>query len=382
MTLFASITSRAVGLLVIMLAVPVAPLLAQDGTIIYRLGRDTVGVEQFTRTSTRFAGETVTRVGAGVFRLQYDITLAGGRPTAAVLRRVQADGSPIPGNPVEVRFAFRAESTRRDIVWRDSTQTQTFGVSNAFFSIPVFSYAPFELLYARGTGRDSVPAIGLAGNTVGVIGLQPYSGDMLRMRGGTYQMLVRFDREGRLQMTDGNLTTNKAIGTRVSSKVDIAALAKAMKPTGVLSPRGMAYAAFGRGPIFINYGRPAVRERTVWGGVLVPYDSVWRTGANEATHLATSKTIVLGDMTLAPGLYSLWTQHTRAGTFLIVNKQVGQWGTEYQASQDIGRVKMDLARTPEHVEDFTITVRAMGPTRGAFDFAWGDSVATATFTVK
>ena len=107
----------------------------------------------------------------------------------------------------------------------------------------------------------------------------------------------------------------------------------------------------------------------MWGGTLVPFDTIWRTGANEATHLATSKTIVLGDMTLAPGLYTLWTQHTRGGTFLIVNKQVGQWGTEYPASQDIGRVKMDLAKTPEHVEDFTITVRATGPNRGAMDFA-------------
>ena len=99
------------------------------------------------------------------------------------------------------------------------------------------------------------------------------------MRGGTYQMLTRFDRDGRLQRTDGIFTTNKAIGTRVPAKVDIAALAAAMKPTGVLSPRAAAYAGFNRGPIFISYGRPAVRERTVWGGTLIPFDTIWRTGA-------------------------------------------------------------------------------------------------------
>lgn len=382
MKTFTPIAIRRACRLALMLSVPALSIRAQDATIVYRLGHDTVAVEQFTRTPTKFSGETVTRVGGGVFRQQYDITLAGGKATAAVFRRRQADGSPIPNNPLEYRFTFRADSARRDIVWKDSTQTQSFAAPNAFFAIPVYSYGPFEVLYARGGARDSVLAIGLAGNAVGVIGLQPFSGDTLRMRGGTYQMLVRFDRQGRLLMTDGNLTTNKAIGTRVSSKVDIGALAVAMKPTGVLSPRGMAYAAFGRSPIFINYGRPAIRDRTVWGGVLVPYDSIWRTGANEATHLATSKPIVLGDMTLAPGLYTLWTQHTRSGTYLIVNKQVGQWGTEYQAAQDIGRVKMDLAHAPEHVEDFTITVRALSPTRGAFDFAWGDSVATTSFTVK
>jgi hypothetical protein len=372
-----------VCLLTAALSAPVATLLAQDATIVYRLGHDTVAVEQFTRTPTRFVGETVIRSGPTISRTQYDITLAGGKQTAAVLRRRQGDGSPIPNNPLEWRFSFRADSARREIVWKDSTQTASFAASNAFVALPVYSYAPFELIFARGAGaRDSVVAIGLGGNAVGVIGLQTYSSDALRMRGGTYPMLARFDRDGRLQSTDGIFTTNKAIGTRKSGKVDIGVLAAAMKPTGVLSPRATAYAGFGRGPIFISYGRPAVRERTVWGGVLIPFDTIWRTGANEATHLATSRTIVLGDMTLAPGLYTLWTQYTRAGTFLIVNKQVGQWGTEYTASQDIGRLKMDMAKTPEHVEDFTITVRASSPTRGAMDFAWGDSVATAPFSVR
>lgn len=352
--------------------------------MVYRLGRDTIAVEQFTRTPTRFTGEMVTRSGAAVVRTQYEFTLANGRPTSAVVRRRQANGSPLPNNPMEVRFTFRADSAKREIVWRDSTQTATFAAPNAFVALPVYAWAPLELIYARGAGaRDSVPAIPLTGNTVGVIGLQRHAGDSLRIRGGFYPMLTFFDRDGRLQRVDGVFTTNKAVGTRETSKVDIARLAGTMKPTGVLSPRATAYASFGTAPILINYSRPAVRERSVWGGVLVPYDSIWRVGANEAAHLATSKAITIGDMNLAPGMYTLWIQHTRNGTFLIVNRQVGQWGTEYQASQDIGRVRMELAKTPEHVEDFTITIRSMaGGQRGAFDFAWGDSVATATFTVR
>lgn len=373
---------HATALLAALLAAP-ASLVAQDATIVYRLGRDTVAVEQFSRSATRFAGEMVTRSGNAVTRTEYDFTLANGRPTAAVIRRKAADGSPLPNNPQEVRFTFRADSARREIVWRDSTQTQTFAAANAFPALPVYAYAPFELLFSRGAGaRDSVPAIGLAGNAVGVVGLVPHAGDTLRMRGGAYAMLARFDRDGRLWLTDGVYTTNKAIGTRSASRVNIASLATAMKPTGILSPRATAYAGFNRGPIFVNYGRPAVRDRTVWGGVLIPFDSVWRTGANEATHLATSKTIVMGDLTIPAGLYSLWIQHTHSGTFLIVNKQVGQWGTEYQAAQDLGRVKLDMARAPEHVEDFTIAVRPNGPNRGAIDFAWGNGVATANFTVR
>jgi hypothetical protein len=362
---------------------PFAAAVAQDATIIYRLGKDTVAVETFNRGATKMTGETVVRSGGAISRVTYDITLANNRPTAVVFRRLQADGTPFANAPIEWRFTFGADSAKREIVWKDSTQRAAFAVANAMPAFPVYSYAPFELVYARAAGaRDSIPTIPLAGNNVGVTGLQSAGRDTLKMRGGAYAMLARFDGQGRLQSTDGIFTTNKAIGSRTTGKANIASLASAMKPTGVLSPRGTAYAGFNRGPIFVNYGRPAVRERTVWGGALIPYDSIWRVGANEATHLATSKPITLGDMSLPAGLYTLWIQHTRGGTFLIVNKQVGQWGTDYAAAQDIGRVKMDMAKTPEHVEDFTITVRATGGPRGAIDFAWGDSVATALFTTR
>jgi hypothetical protein len=355
---------------------------AQDGTIVYRLGRDTVAIEQFSRSATRFTGEMVSRNGAAVLRTQYELTLDKGRPTAAVIRRRQADGTPLANQPTEYRLTLRADSAVREAIWADSAQRRAFAAPNAFPALPVFVYAPQELLAAMGKGkRDSVPALGLGGNNVGFVGLETM-GDTLRMRGGAYQMLLKFDKDGRLQSTDGSFTTNKAIGTRSAGKVDIATIAMGMKPTGVLSPRMTAYAGFSQGPIFINYGSPAVRGRTVWGGSLVPLDTIWRTGANEATHLATSKTIQLGDVTLSPGLYSLWTQHTTAGTFLIVNRQVGQWGTQYNAANDIGRVAMELTNTPAHVEDFTITVRSLGQNRGAIDFAFGDKMATTNFVVR
>lgn len=357
-----------------------AVAVAQDGTIIYRLGRDTVAIEQFTRSATRMQGEMVTRSGAAVTRTQYDLSLASGRITAATVKRMQPDGTPIPNTPVEYRFTFRGDSATRQTVWRDSTQSRAFAAPHAIPALPVFVYAPFELLRSDAR-RDSVPAIGLAGNSVGYIGLEPADGAM-RLRGAPYAMLLTFDREGRLQGTDGSFTTNKAIGARSAGRVDLASIAQAMKPTGVLSPRVTAYASFFQGPVTINYGSPAVRGRTVWGGTLVPYDSIWRTGANEATHLATSKTMQLGEMTLAPGLYTLWVQHTRTGTWLIVNRQVGQWGTAYNAANDVGRVAMELAPARDHAEDFTIAIRPQPQGRGVIEMAWGDRVASVGFTVR
>ncbi|MEK7403242.1 MAG: DUF2911 domain-containing protein [Gemmatimonadota bacterium] len=357
---------------------------AQGATIVYRLGKDTAAIEHFSRTATKLTGEMVQRTGGVVFRLQYDFTLDKGRPTAAVIRRRQADGTAFPNQPTEWRLAFRADSAVREVVWADSTQRRAFAAPNAFPAPVTYVYGPMELLAAMGKGkRDSVPAIGVAGNNVGYVGLETLDAALrIRSGSGAYPMLLTLDKDGRVQTVDGSFTTNKLLGTRVAGKADIAAIAKTMKPTGALSPRQTAYAAFQQGPIFISYASPAARGRSVWGGTLIPFDTIWRTGANEATHLATSKTIQLGDMTLAPGLYTLWTQHTRTGTFLIVNKQVGQWGTNYSASSDVGRVAMEVANTPEHIEEFTITIRPLPQGRGAIEMAWGDKVATATFTLR
>lgn len=351
----------------------------------YTLGRDTVAIERFARAGNRVTGEMVARTATAVTRTMYEMTLAGGRPRSMIVRRSQGDGSPIPNAPAEYRLTYRADSAIRMLVWPDSTQTRAFAAANAFPALPVFMYGPLELLHAMGRARaktDSLPTLGLGGNALGFVGLEPVGGDTLRLRGGFYPMLLRFDREGRLLSVDGSLTTNKAIGTRATAPVNFAALAAAMRPMGALSPRQAAQAMFAQGPIIISYGSPAVRGRGVWGGTLVPFDSIWRMGANEATHLATSKTIQLGDMTLTPGMYTLWVQHTRAGTFLIVNRQVGQWGTVYDPKQDVGRVAMELANTPAHVENLAITIRPVPQGRGAIDVAWGDRVATATFTLR
>lgn len=374
-------TRVAAAIAALTLAVAATPARAQSGVITYQLGRDTVAVEQFTRSATRLTGEVLSRSGAAVVRTQYDLTLSNGRVTAAVLRRLQADGRPVANSPTEYRFTFRADSAMRQIVWPDSTQSRAFAAPHAFPSLPTYVYAPLEVLKAA-PRHDSVPALGISGNTVGFLGIETLPDGTERLRGGSYPLRVRFDGSGHLQSVDGTLTANKFMGTRSAGQVDIAALAATMRPTGLLSPRMTAYAAFSQGPILINYGSPAVRGRTVWGGTLIPLDSIWRVGANEAAHLATSKAIQLGDMTLAPGLYTLWIQHTRAATWLIVNRQVGQWGTAYDAANDIGRVQMTLAPTPEPVEDFTITIRSLGQNRGSIEFAWGDQAGTATFTVR
>jgi hypothetical protein len=351
--------------------------------MVYRLGKDTAAVEQFTRTATSIAGDMVQRNGPAIARYRYAITLGkDGRPTAALLQRLNQDGSAAPA-PSTTRFVITPDSIVREIVFADSTQRRTFTAKGAYVNWPTFIYGPTELLAlarAKKQPVDSLPAVGSAGNQ-GFTGFSTLSGDSVRFRGGAYAMVLRHDAQQRLLSVDGSGTTNKVQATR-GGAVNFDAVAKAMKPTGVLSLREDVRAAFGPGGmVVVDYGRPSVRERSVWGGVLVPFDSVWRAGANDATHLFTTRTLTMGALTLAPGMYSLWVQHTRGGTFLIVNKQTGQWGTQYDATQDLGKVAMTMADAPGFVEVMTMAVKAQGTTRGSLELSWGDKVASVPFTV-
>jgi hypothetical protein len=93
--------------------------------------------------------------------------------------------------------------------------------------------------------------------------------------------------------------------------------------------------------------------------------------------------LTFGDVTLEPGLYTLWVFNASSGgPQLVINRQVGQWGTQYDQAHDIARIPMTLAATSEHVEELTITIRNLGGNRGAIDFAWGAQMATAEFGVR
>lgn len=369
------------SLAIALLAAGTLPAQPAPATFVYRLGTDTVAVESYTRTATALRGEVVQRSGAAITRLAYDLTLGrGGWPTAATLRRLQPDGA----TAAETRFRITADSIVREVVFPDSVQRSAYAARRATVSWPTYVYGPTELLAAAGRRPrvDSVRALGLNGGLT-TIGFTYGPGDTLRLRGGAYAMVVAYDADGRLQRVDGSGTTNKVIATRSGDAVDLAALARRVAPTGVLSVREVARGAFGAGGIvLVDYGRPQVRGRSVWGGTLVPFDSVWRTGANDATHLFTTRTLTFGDLVVPPGMYTLWIQHTRTGTWLIVNRQVGQWGTSYTSAQDLGRTALTLAPAATPHETFTITVRAQGTARGALEFAWGDRVATAGFGVS
>jgi hypothetical protein len=90
--------------------------------------------------------------------------------------------------------------------------------------------------------------------------------------------------------------------------------------------------------VTITYSRPGVKGRQIWGG-LVPYDQVWRTGANEATQIVFSEDVTINGQPLPKGSYSLHTIPGKDMWTIIINKDDKQWGSySYDKAKDALRV--------------------------------------------
>lgn len=125
-------------------------------------------------------------------------------------------------------------------------------------------------------------------------------------------------------------------------------------PKQILSPRDSVSGTAGGSQISINYGSPSVRGRKIWGG-LVPYDKIWRTGANEATVFVTSKSIKVAGKTLPAGKYSLFTVPGETEWKIIFNSQTGQWGikNDYTANDDPKKDVLIVTVKPMKSEAFS-----------------------------
>jgi hypothetical protein len=149
----------------------------------------------------------------------------------------------------------------------------------------------------------------------------------------------------------------------------------AAQQQAVASPRDTARMEIGGAKVLVDYGRPYMRGRKIMGG-LVPYGKVWRTGANAATTLVAGTDLHIGDTHVPRGTYTLYTLPTAQGWQLIVNRQTGQWGTQYDASQDLARIPMRVTRLRTPVEQFTISLTPGTGGRGEMVLTWENTRAS------
>lgn len=147
-----------------------------------------------------------------------------------------------------------------------------------------------------------------------------------------------------------------------------------------LSPLDSVETTLGEAEIAVQYGRPSMRGREIFGG-LVPYDEVWRTGANEATHLRTSADLVIGGTEVPAGHYTLYTVPGEEEWTLIVNEQTGQWGTEYDRDRDFARIPLQVETLESAVDTFTLKVEPGDEHDGVLSLEWENTRAWAGIDV-
>lgn len=179
-------------------------------------------------------------------------------------------------------------------------------------------------------------------------------------------------------------TTSGATGGTTATDGGAVAAAPAAQPArpAQASPRDTTRATVGQAELLVDYGRPSVRGRTVWSGTLVPDGQVWRLGANAATHLRTSRDLVLGGTAVPAGTYTLYLLGDPQRPQLIINRQTGQWGTNYDQGRDLGRVPMTVTTLAQPVEQLTIAIEPSGASAGSLMVRWADRQLAVPFTVK
>jgi hypothetical protein len=195
-----------------------------------------------------------------------------------------------------------------------------------------------------------------------------------------------FDSAHRMLTYSGARTTYKVDVARVTTPPDVPFAARefeaAEAKSGVrqLSVRDTVHARIGAATFTVDYGRPLVRGRVLLGNIL-PYDYVWRTGANAATQFTTTAPITLAGMRVPAGMYTLWTVPRTHGADVIVNRETGQWGTDYDDSKDLGLAHLSTETLASPVEMFTISITPSSAARGVLAMAWGPFRWTAPIEV-
>lgn len=334
------------------------------------LGDDTTSVERITRTANHIVGDAVGR-SPMVTRRHWDADLAADGSVAKWSLDTDVPNADSANRHLHHTAEFLAD---RVVLTRGTAEgTRKWAYKREFASIVpwnAFVYGTYEPLLDAVRQHGDSARVGqyfFEGWDEGHIGYA----DVRRNADGSYTIgstglsgegLARLDSSGRLISYSGNGTTYKQEVHRVADVPDLDALAARFaadeSARGVatsLSPREVVHAAVGRAAVTIDYGSPARRGRTLVGG-LIPLGQVWRTGANAATQLAASAPIRLAGVSLAAGTYTLWTLPSKQGISLIINKQSGQWGTDYSSSYDLARRPMKVDSLASNVERFTIRV--------------------------
>ncbi len=352
-------------------------------TYVELLGTDTMAIERFTSDADHIEGTLVAR--APITEVHtYEAELDGEGGIARLSGTVSVPAANAGARP-DRSYEFVARGDSADIVavsGSDTTRT-TVALPPGALPVPPRTPAPpsFLELAARRLGEGSAEAplvfVDATSGRTNPSGLVDRGADTVAVVYFGNPLLVSRAPDGTIERISGRESTIHIETTPAGGALDVEALASdyaardvAGTGIGIPSPADTARASVAGSALEVAYSQPAMRGRTIWGG-LVPYGEVWRTGANAATMFLTSADIRVGDTLVPAGEYTLWTLFSEDGGELIINSQTGQWGTVYDEAQDFARVSLDMESAAEPYERFTIGVEGDAE-GGRLTFSWND----------
>jgi hypothetical protein len=371
------------------------------------LGRDTVAAERITRASDRFVSDEVDQWPAVRIR-HTEMALA---PDGSIRHMVMDVRTPNASTPARRARRVTADMTLDSvrISIRDSSGVKdTAFATGGAITVPHVSmmYGVIELEIATAIARGKAEHIA-AGDSVPFRQFYPdrdigpafvlHSGWVHPVQAGRVELWhdwlsgigdATVDSAARMLTYSGQRSTYKVEVKRVNPPPDVEAIgaelaAREKSGGGIkeVSVRDTARATIGAATFSVDYGRPRARGRELLGGV-IDYDDVWRTGANAATQFTTSKPITLAGLSLPAGMYTLWTVPHKDGVELIVNKETGQWGTDYDRSHNLGRAALHTETVKAPLDEFTISVVPVDGRHGTLVLEWGTFRWTAPIVVR
>jgi len=147
--------------------------------------------------------------------------------------------------------------------------------------------------------------------------------------------------------------------------------------------RGKANVTVGSAQVSVEYGRPALKGRTIQEMLgQLPAGGFWRLGANKSTTFSTSADLDFGGTAVPKGEYSLWAQKQADNSWkLVFNSQHGQWGTDHDPSKDVASVPLMQGKASTAADEVTINL-AQGGSGGKITIQWGDLELSTAFAAK
>ncbi len=249
--------------------------------------------------------------------------------------------------------------------------------------VPLICLMEWNCIRLIKSNQQQLP-LKMINHTIGVydIGVRLQNNDTVIFGGPFLEYTkIKIDTTGRILNTNGIGTPWNYYVTK-HEPIDIDQVAKRMakKPgIGIPSPTDSVEAVVHNSKIKIRYGRPFKRGRTIFGGV-VPYDSVWRTGANRPTLITLENNIRIGKTIIPKGQYSIYTVPRLNNWLLIFNTDVRKWPTDPDISKDLATVVIPVKKRKNTMEKFTIEIEETKK-GGLLKFLWDDIMAYTEFEV-